>query len=298
MQGVFVFRMLFENQSISPVTPGKIKEGKPFGRLAWITSFSFYINGGTCGCSSSKLLVKEGGEHLSEPSARQKDFPGLTQNLQVGTCLASQSIMVNKKGNLVLMIPDAGKHRGTIENRTLFQRSLRMNVLEDFQGITTFVFDVDGVMTDGGILLLENGLQARRMNIKDGLALQMAISNGYRVLVISGGSSEPVIRRLQYLGLEEINLGLKDKLKFMQHYLETNGIKWNEVLYMGDDLPDIPVLEQVGLSCCPADAAIEVKKLSKYISPIKGGFGCVRDVIEKVLKLNDHWQYHTGISSR
>ena len=173
-----------------------------------------------------------------------------------------------------------------------------MNVLEDFQHITTFVFDVDGVLTDGGILLLEDGLQARRMNIKDGLALQMAIKKNYRVVVISGGASEPVIHRLQYLGVQEIHLGLKDKLKFFEGYLELAQINWNEVLYMGDDLPDLPLLEKVGLPCCPADSAIEVKKISKYISTLSGGYGCVRDVIEKVLKLNDHWSYHPEISSR
>ena len=173
-----------------------------------------------------------------------------------------------------------------------------MNVLEYFQDITTFVFDVDGVMTDGSVLLLENGLQARRMNVKDGLALQMAVKNNYKVIILSGGSSEPVIKRLQYLGLDEIHLGLKDKLKFLEIYIDENQLSWHEVLYMGDDLPDIPVLEKVGLPCCPADAAIEVKKVSKYISSINGGNGCVRDVIEKVLKLNDHWKYHTEISSR
>lgn len=173
-----------------------------------------------------------------------------------------------------------------------------MNVLEHFQDISTFVFDVDGVLTDGSVLLLDNGLQARTMNVKDGLALQMALKNGYNVVIISGGSSEPIIHRLQYLGLTEINLGLKDKLKFLQGYAEQNGLNWNQMLYMGDDLPDIPVLENVGLPCCPADAVIEVRKISKYISPFSGGKGCVRDVIEKVLKLNDHWKYHTDVSSR
>lgn len=173
-----------------------------------------------------------------------------------------------------------------------------MNVLEHFQDINTFVFDVDGVLTDGSVLLLENGLQARKMNVKDGLALQMALKNGYKVVIISGGASEPVIHRLQYLGLTEINLGLKDKLKFLEGYTENNNLNWKRILYMGDDLPDIPVLQRVGLPCCPADAAIEVKKISKYISPVNGGFGCVRDVIEKVLKLNDHWKYDSDVSSR
>ena len=173
-----------------------------------------------------------------------------------------------------------------------------MNVLEHFQDINTFVFDVDGVLTDGSVLLLENGLQARKMNVKDGLALQMALKNGYNVIILSGGSSEPIIHRLQYLGLKEINLGLIDKLKFLDAYVEENNLRWQQILYMGDDLPDIPVLEKVGLPCCPADAAIEVRSISKYISSVNGGYGCVRDVIEKVLKLNDHWKYHTDVSSR
>ena len=173
-----------------------------------------------------------------------------------------------------------------------------MNVLEHFQDISTFVFDVDGVLTDGGVLLLENGLQARRMNIKDGLALQMALKHHYRVVIISGASSEPVIKRLQYLGLDDIHLGLKDKLKFMEHYLETNQEEWSNVLYMGDDLPDLPVLERAGLPCCPADSAIEVKKITKYISPLNGGYGCVRDVIEKVLKLNGDWEIGSDIAAK
>jgi 3-deoxy-D-manno-octulosonate 8-phosphate phosphatase (KDO 8-P phosphatase) len=173
-----------------------------------------------------------------------------------------------------------------------------MNVLEYFHGINTFVFDVDGVLTDGGVLLLENGLQARRMNIKDGLALQMAIKNKYHLIIISGGASEPVINRLQYLGIKEIYLGLKDKLTFLENYMPQNGLEWKKLLYMGDDLPDLPVLQHAGLSCCPADAAIEVQQISKYISPYNGGYGCVRDVIEKVLKLNGHWNYSPEISSR
>ncbi|NTS41573.1 HAD hydrolase family protein [Flavisolibacter sp. BT320] len=173
-----------------------------------------------------------------------------------------------------------------------------MNVLEVFKEVTTFVFDIDGVMTDSTVLLLENGLQARQMNIKDGLALQVAMRNGYKVMVISGGTSEPVIRRLQYLGLEEIHLGLKDKLKFFEGIRNQYNLEWKEILYMGDDLPDIPVLEMVGMPCCPEDAVPEVKAVSQYISPVSGGRGCVRDVIEKVLKLNGHWKYTPEVSSR
>lgn len=173
-----------------------------------------------------------------------------------------------------------------------------MNVLEKFQQVTTFIFDVDGVLTDGSVLLLDNGLQARKMNIKDGLALQMAMKNDYRVFVISGGASEPVINRLKYLGVEEIHLGLKDKLRFVEATLDHHDLKWEEVLYMGDDLPDIPVLQKAGMAACPSDAAIEVRQICHYISPVAGGNGAVRDVIQKVLKLNDHWNYHPEVTSR
>jgi 3-deoxy-D-manno-octulosonate 8-phosphate phosphatase (KDO 8-P phosphatase) len=173
-----------------------------------------------------------------------------------------------------------------------------MNILEKFKPIRTFIFDVDGVLTDGRVLLLENGLQARTMNIKDGLALQMALKNNYRVVIVSGASSEPVIHRFQYLGITEIHLGISDKLKFVEHFLSNHSLEWNEVLFMGDDLPDIPVLERAGIGCCPGDAATDVIRISHYISPENGGRGCVRDVIEKVLKLNGHWTYNTTISSR
>lgn len=173
-----------------------------------------------------------------------------------------------------------------------------MNVLKHFQKITTFVFDVDGVLTDGTVLLLENGLQARKMQVKDGLALQMALKNQYKVVIISGGYSEPVVKRLHFLGIDEVYLALKNKKEFLTNYFAEKKIVWSNVLFMGDDLPDIPVLQAVGLPCCPADAVIEVKKLASYISPINGGYGCVRDVIEKVLKLNDHWIFDADVVSK
>jgi 3-deoxy-D-manno-octulosonate 8-phosphate phosphatase (KDO 8-P phosphatase) len=103
---------------------------------------------------------------------------------------------------------------------------------------------------------------------------------------------------LKYLGLDEIFLSVKDKLGFLRKYLAEHALPWNEILFMGDDLPDIPVLKEAGLSCCPADAAMEVRNTSLYISPIKGGHGCVRDVIEKVLKLNEKWYVDTEVTSR
>lgn len=173
-----------------------------------------------------------------------------------------------------------------------------MNVLEYFKNITTFVFDVDGVLTDGRVLILEAGLQARQMHVKDGLALQMALKNGYNVVIISGAYSEPVLQRMQYLGITEIFLATKNKKEFLDNYLSQKEINWQQVLFMGDDLPDVAVLQKAGLSCCPADAVAEVKKISKYISTINGGYGCVRDVIEKVLKLNDHWNFDAEVTSR
>ena len=173
-----------------------------------------------------------------------------------------------------------------------------MNVLEHFKQVTTFVFDLDGVLTDGTVLVLDDGLQARQMHVKDGLALQMALKNNYNVVILSGGFSEPVIGRLNKLGITEVYLSVKNKHLFLEQYLQQQKLSWSEILFMGDDLPDVEVLKSVGMSCCPADAVAEVKEIVKYISPIKGGYGCARDVIEKVLKLNDHWVFDVSVTSR
>ena len=173
-----------------------------------------------------------------------------------------------------------------------------MNVLAEFKKVTTFIFDIDGVLTDGTLLVLRDGLQARQMHVKDGFGMQMAMKQGYRVFIVSGGVSEESRKRLEYLGIKEIHLGVGDKINFIEGLLKSNKIKWDEVLYMGDDLPDIPIMSKVGLSACPADAVSEVKGIVKYISPINGGWGCVRDVIEKVLKVNDHWKYETDVTSK
>lgn len=172
------------------------------------------------------------------------------------------------------------------------------NILSGFKKVTTFVFDIDGVLTDGTVLVLRDGLQVRQMHIKDGFGLQMAIRNGYRVIIISGAVSEEAKKRLEYLGIKEVHIGIADKMKLVSELFSGKKLNWDEVLYMGDDLPDLPLLKKAGLSCCPADAVSEVKSVVKYISPVNGGWGCVRDVIEKVLKVNGHWKYEEEVVSK
>ncbi len=162
-------------------------------------------------------------------------------------------------------------------------------MLEKFKHITTFSFDVDGVLTDGSLLVLPGGVMARHMNIKDGYALQLAIKNGYRVLVISGGQSAEVKDRLLKLGVTEIWMEVSDKAKILQDYMQKEKIEMKSVLCMGDDIPDLAMMKTAGLTCCPADAVQEIKEISDYISHLKGGEGCARDVIEKVMKLRGHW---------
>ncbi len=161
-----------------------------------------------------------------------------------------------------------------------------MNVLSLFRPIRCFVFDVDGVMTDGKLLILENGEAARSMNIKDGYALQLAVKKGYRVVVISGAASGNVVKRLQALGVADIYTGIEDKKEKLQEYVQQHKLEWNTILYMGDDILDCSAMQMAGLPVCPADAVAEIKAVSRYISPLGGGEGCVREVIEKVLKLN------------
>ncbi len=173
-----------------------------------------------------------------------------------------------------------------------------MNILELFQPITTFVFDVDGVLTNGTLLILNDGQMARTMNIKDGYALQLAVKKGYRVVVISGGTDNAVKDRLNKLGVEDVFLKTDDKKAKLFQYAAQHELKWEEILFMGDDIPDYIPMQMVGLPCCPVDAVAEIKQISKYISPVEGGKGCARDVIEKVLKLNGHWDLDSSVASK
>jgi len=166
---------------------------------------------------------------------------------------------------------------------------MEKNYKEYLQDITTFIFDVDGVLTDGTIMVTTGGEMYRSMHTKDGYAMKTAIDAGYKVCIISGGNNEGVRKRLAGLGITDIYLGAHNKMEIMTTYLKENGISLNQVLYMGDDIPDLYVMQEVVLPCCPQDAVPEIKSAAKYVSHKKGGKGCVRDVIEQVLKVQENW---------
>ncbi len=163
------------------------------------------------------------------------------------------------------------------------------NYKEYLEHITSFVFDVDGVLTDGTIMITSDGQMLRNMNIKDGYAIKQAVDKGYNVCIISGGSNEGVRQRLKGLGVTDIYLGAHHKTEQLDEYFDVYDIKPENVLYMGDDIPDLPPMKLIGLPCCPQDAVPEIKNISKYISHKNGGKGCVRDVIEQVLKVQEKW---------
>lgn len=166
---------------------------------------------------------------------------------------------------------------------------MEKNYKEYLAHITTFIFDVDGVLTDGSIQISTSGELLRTMNIKDGYAMKHAIEQGFTVCVISGGKNEGVRHRLRNLGLTDIYLGCPDKVEQMNEFFDIYDIKPDQVLYMGDDLPDLYAMQKVAMPCAPQDAAAEIKNISKYISHKKGGKGCVRDVIEQVMKVQGKW---------
>ncbi|MEO6882950.1 MAG: HAD hydrolase-like protein [Bacteroidia bacterium] len=156
--------------------------------------------------------------------------------------------------------------------------------------ITTIILDVDGVLTNGTVTLMADGTQVRTMNIKDGYAIELAIKKGMKLAIISGGKSEEVKIRLQKLGVENIFMQAKNKMEVFSDYIAEHKINPETILYMGDDMPDYEVMQKVGVPTCPVDAAYEIQAISIYVSTKKGGHGCVRDVIEQVLKAQDKWQ--------
>ena len=170
-------------------------------------------------------------------------------------------------------------------------------VLKKFAAIKAVVLDVDGVLTDGKLLVTENGEQLRSFFVKDGYAMQLAVRMNLQIWVISGGKSEGVRKRLESLGITEIHLGVNNKMKFLEQLEVKYSISPMDVMYVGDDMPDYEVMKHVGLAVCPNDAVEDIKAISHYMSPKNGGGGVVRDVLEKVLKLKGQWPLQTEIKS-
>lgn len=168
-------------------------------------------------------------------------------------------------------------------------RKIIMNLPDQFSAIKAFVFDMDGVLTDGSLLILPDGEYVRTMNIKDGFALQLAVKAGYHVVVISGSYSKPCMERLAYLGIQQVFMQVKHKEHVLAQYMLNHQLQAHEILFMGDDIPDRAVMQLSTLPCCPADAVPEIKAIARYISPFGGGQGCVRDVIEKVMRVQRTW---------
>ncbi len=166
---------------------------------------------------------------------------------------------------------------------------METNFKQRLNSISCFVFDIDGVLTNGSLVITEEGNMLRTMHIRDGFALKAAAENGYHIFIISGSSSDGVRIRLNRLGISEVHMKVEDKSKQLDELLSKYKITHSQVLYMGDDVPDLQVLKTVGIATCPADAMPEIKKECIYISEKPGGHGCVRDVIEQVMRLQGKW---------
>ena len=164
-----------------------------------------------------------------------------------------------------------------------------MSYKEKLVKIKNFVFDVDGVFTDGSIIVDSEGNELRKFDTRDGIAVKLATDKGYNFCVISGGKNEGVRKRLNRLGVKNVFLGVDDKIQVFESFINDNNLNLTETMFMGDDLPDISILKKVGLSCSPNDAAHEVREIVDYISIKKGGEGCVRDIIEQVLTIQNNW---------
>ena len=168
------------------------------------------------------------------------------------------------------------------------------NYKNKLKNITTFIFDYDGVLTDGTVILQADGEALRTANVKDGYVLQLAVKLGFNVAIISGGFSASMRKRFEALKIEDFYLGVTNKLEVLQSYLNEKEINPENAIYMGDDIPDYIAMKEVGLPCCPADAVPEIKAISEFISINNGGKGCVRDIIEQTLKVQGKWMTEEG----
>lgn len=172
-----------------------------------------------------------------------------------------------------------------------------MTVFERFKRVKAFAFDVDGVFTNGNILVTESGEQLRTFNVKDGYALQLAVNSGYPVLIVSGGKSKGIKLRFEGLGVKDVFIDEAHKEVILEKWVKKNQLEFGDILFMGDDVPDMAAMKIAGFPVCPADAIEDVKALCHYISPNAGGKGVVRDVIEKVMRLQGTWENNRSIKS-
>lgn len=165
-----------------------------------------------------------------------------------------------------------------------------LNFKQRLNKITTIMFDIDGVITDGKVFVMESGEVLRNLNSKDGYALHLAAQKGYRMCVISGGNNVGIKHLLARTGINDVFINAHDKMAVYETYLMENNIHDEEVMFMGDDLPDHGIMSRVGLAACPNDAAVEIKQICQYVSPYKGGEGCVRDVLEQIMRVQGNWE--------
>ena len=166
------------------------------------------------------------------------------------------------------------------------------NFKEDIARTEAFVFDVDGVFTDGNIMPLADGDYLRAYNAKDGYAVSYAVKPGYKIFIVTGGRGDILHKRFSYLGVTELHLHVSDKIAVLQEIMERHGLDPENVVFMGDDIPDLECMQAVGIPVCPADAASEIVEAPRYVSVFAGGHGCVRDIIEQVLRAQGNWARH------
>lgn len=162
-------------------------------------------------------------------------------------------------------------------------------IFTELSSIKGVVFDVDGVLSPSTVAIDRNGIPCRMVNIKDGFALQLAVKKGLKIAIISGGTDDAIVCRYKALGIEDIYMGVGDKLPCLSDWLNKEDLTAEEVAYVGDDIPDYQSMKAVGLSVCPKDAATDIKQIAQYISPVDGGYGVARDLLEQILKRKSLW---------
>lgn len=165
-----------------------------------------------------------------------------------------------------------------------------LNFKQKLTKVNTLMFDIDGVITDGKVFVMESGEVVRNMNSKDGYAIHLAVQKKYNIVVISGGNNKAIKSMLERAGVQHIFINQHDKLQCYKDFIYTNNISDEQVMYMGDDLPDYEVMKRVGVACCPNNSAPEIKEICSYVSLKDGGEGCVRDIIEQVMRVQGTWE--------